>query len=232
MSKVLKAIFMAAICAAALCINAGAVKLSVEYIGIDTTIQTQIDSAKAKQMNAHAMAEAARALGLDENHDAISDAQTIWADSQEQISKLSGMLQSSRDVNVPFGPHQPTGLTATAFNKMLEGTAMAGTGEAFSRMEKETGTNGLFAIGVAGSESGIGAACYGYNPYGMLSRDGLIRYGSWGEATMAFGRLIASNTYSRANTVSGINAIYCPGDGGYWASKVTYFMNNRLARLS
>nr|DAU33581.1 MAG TPA: autolysin E [Caudoviricetes sp.] len=232
MKKLLKIVAVVAAVTAALCINASAVKLSTVYVGIDENLQSQINEEKTKQKNAHTMAEAARALGLDETHAAITEAQDIWADSQEQISKLSGMLTASREIDVPFGPHTPTGLTAAAFNKMLEGTAMAGTGASFVRMEQETGTNGLFAIGVAGSESGIGAACYGYNPYGMLSSGGLICYSSWGDATMAFGRLIASNTYRRANSVSAINAIYCPGDGGYWTSKVNSFMRSKLAKLS
>ena len=232
MKKLLKIVAVVAAVTAALCINASAVKLSTVYVGVDEKLQSQINEEKTKQENAHTMAEAARALGLDENHAAITEAQVIWADSQEQISKLSGMLTASREIDVPFGPHTPTGLTEAAFNKMLEGTAMAGTGASFVAMEQATGTNGLFAIGVAGSESGIGAACYGYNPYGMLSSGGLICYSSWGDATMAFGRLIASNTYRRANSVSAINAIYCPGDGGYWTSKVNSFMRSKLAKLS
>lgn len=230
--KITVSAFIAAFAAVLFTASAGAVSISAKYAGVDPAIESKIAAYKQTQETAHQLAESARKLGFDESHDAIVDAKSVWADSQDQITQLSKMLYASREISVPFGPHQATGLTAAAFNKMLEGTSMAGTGASFVAMEQATGTNGLFAIGVAGSESGIGAACYGYNPYGMLSSGGLICYDSWGDATMAFGKLIASRTYRNANTVSAINSIYCPGDGGYWTSKVNSFMNQRLARIA
>lgn len=232
MKNVRKAVVAVAAMAALTLANAGAVMLPAAYVGKDPDIVAQINGCVDVQEKAHEMAELARALGLEESHDAIQSAKSIWAEQQDQIDCLQEELNNPRDVSISMAPHVPSGLTAAAFNKMLEGTAMAGTGEAFVKMEKATGTNGIFAIGVAGSESGIGSACYGYNPYGMLSGGGLICYNSWAESTMAFGKLIASGTYSRASTVSAINSIYCPGDGGYWTQKVSSFMNQCLRKVA
>lgn len=231
MKKVRKAIVAIATLAALTLANANAVMLPVAYVGKDPDIVAQIEDCVKVQDTAHEMAELARELGLSEDHEAIVSAKSIWAEQQSQIDSLQQDLNNPRDVSISMAPHVPTGLTAAAFNKMLEGTAMAGSGQAFVNMEAATGTNGLFAIGVAGSESGIGSACYGYNPYGMLSGGKLICYNSWAEATMAFGKLIASSTYRNASTVSAINSIYCPGDGGYWTQKVTTSMNQRLGIL-
>ena len=232
MKNVRKAVVATATVAALTLANAGAALLPVAYVGQDPDIVAQINDCVEIQDKAHEMAELARELGLEETHDAIQSAKSIWTEQQDQIDCLQQELDDPRDVSVSMAPHVPSGLTAAAFNKMLESTAMAGQGTAFVKMEQETGTNGIFAIGVAGSESGIGSACYGYNPYGMLSGGRLICYNSWADATMAFGRLIASGTYARASTVRAINSIYCPGDGGYWTQKVTTFMNQCMGKIA
>lgn len=211
--------------------NAGAVTLPAEYVRQDAAVVAAIAEHEKTQETAHQMAECARELGLDESHETIVTAKEIWSDSAIILSELYEETKGPKEITISMQPHMPTKLSAAAFNKMLEGTPMAGTGEGFVRMEERYGTNGLFAIGVAGSESGIGAACYGHNPYGMLSRGRLITYSSWEEATMAFGKLIDSNIYARASSIGAINQIYCPGDGGYWSTKVNSIMNSRLGKL-
>ena len=231
MKKITKLIAGATLAITTLMGTAGAITLPVEYVGQDPTIVAQINEQTNKQSDAHQMAELARGLGLGEDHDAITAAQDIWAESQSQIEVLQSQLNADRDVNISTAPHTPSGLTAAAFNKILEGTPMAGTGQAFVDIENVYGTNGLFAIGVAGSESTIGRYCYGNNPYGMLSGGGLIQYSSFYDATLAFGKLIASNTYDDLYSVSAINSVYCPGDGGYWTTKVNYYMTSSLGKL-
>lgn len=216
--------------------NAGAIVLNPEYVGVNAALQDQINEHRETQETAHAMAEAARALGLAETSETIITAQEIWADSQTEIDNLTAAISASQDVEIPFGPHSTTNLSASAFNKMLEGTPMAGCGDALVRMEQTTGTNGLFTIGVANSESSFGAACYNNNPFGILSSGGLRYFDSFDSAIQYFGSLIAGNegvsAYARATTIEGINDIYCPGDGHYWSYKVRNTMNNCLAKIS
>lgn len=221
---------------------ASAIELDASYIVDDTNTIAAINEQKELQDTAHNMAEAARTLqasGVLKDHEAsgtIVLAQAIWADSQTKIDELTTKLNELKSVDISFNPHTKTNLSAAAFNKMLYGTAMAGTGQSFEDMEQSTGTNGLFAIGVALSESGVGSACYNHNPYGILTSGGLKYFDSWGDATQYFGELIAGmrgvTSYKYANSVEAINAIYCPGDGGYWSSKVRYGMNTYLNKLA
>ena len=135
MKKITKLIAGATLAITTLMGTAGAITLPVEYVGQDPTIVAQINEQTNKQSDAHQMAELARGLGLGEDHDAITAAQDIWAESQSQIEELQSQLNADRDVNVSMAPHTPSRLTAAAFNKILEGTPMAGTGQAFVDIE-------------------------------------------------------------------------------------------------
>ena len=216
--------------------NAGAIVLGSAYVGVNQAIQNQIDEHLEKQDTAHAMAEAARELGLSETSETIVTAQQIWEDSQKEITNLTAALNAEREVEIPFGPHSPTHLTAYAFDEMLAGTPMEGCGKALVNMERTTGTNGLFTIGVANSESSFGAACYNNNPFGILTSGGLKYFDSFDSAIQYFGELIAGqqgvSAYARASTIEAINDIYCPGDGHYWSQKVRTTMNNCLDKIS
>lgn len=241
-SNIMKSFVLSIVMAMAVIVTAGAIQLSPEYIGEDPILAAQIDKHLEIQDYAHSMAEAARELkaaGMlteDDANATVTSAQEIWSDSQTEIVALEQAMNKMREVEIPFGPHQPTNLSASAFNTMLAGTPMAGTGEALVRMEQTTGTNGLFTIGVANSESSFGAACYNNNPFGILTSGGLKYFDSWGSAIQYFGELIAGkqgvSAYARASTIEGINDIYCPWDGRYWSSKVRNTMNNCLAKLS
>ena len=232
MKKLTKLVAATMAAAMMLMSTAGAIVISGEYLGPDPEVQAQINTYNQKKADAHEMAELARGLGFYEDHVIITEAQRIWSESHEQVLALQKNLYQDQDVTISWAPHVATGLSAKAFDKILEGTPMAGYGYAFENMEKTYGTNGLFAIGVAGSESTIGRHCYNNNPYGMMSSGGLIYYSDFGAATMAFGKLIASSTYAGCYDISDINAIYCPGDGGYWTSKVESVMSTVLNKLA
>lgn len=241
LSKFIKSFIVAAIAAVSVTSVAGAIHLSPEYVGVDSAITSQIAEHTATQDAAHDMAEAARTLKSVGMLDAaiadatVASAQEVWHNCQEQITSLTAAQTAMREVDIPFGPHQQTGLTASAFNKMLAGTPLAGTGASWERMEKTTGTNALFAIGVSNSESSFGAACYNHNPFGILTGGGLKYFDSWDSAIQYFGELIAGqqgvSAYARATSIEGINDIYCPGDGHYWSQKVRATMNSCLAKL-
>lgn len=240
-TKLFKTLIVTAIAAVTVVATAGAIQLSPEYVGVDPVITNQIAEHTETQDTAHNMAEAARTLKAAGMMDAatadatVASAQEVWHSCQDQIVSLTAAQTAMREVDIPFGPHQQTGLTASAYNKMLEGTPLAGTGASWERMEKTTGTNALFAIGVSNSESSFGAACYNNNPFGILTGGGLKYFDSWDSAIQYFGELIAGqqgvSAYARANTIEGINDIYCPGDGHYWSQKVRATMNSCLANL-
>lgn len=241
-TKLFKTLIVTAIAAVTVVTTAGAIQLSPEYVGVDPVITNQIAEHTETQDTAHDMAEAARTLKAAGMMDAatadatVASAQEVWHSCQDQIVSLTAAQTAMREVDIPFGPHQQAGLTASAYNKMLAGTPLAGTGASWERMEKTTGTNALFAIGVSNSESSFGAACSNNNPFGILTSSGRLRYfDSWDSAIQYFGELIAGQQgvkgYVYASTIEGINEIYCPNDGYEWTGKVRATMNSCLAKL-
>ena len=236
--KTLFAITTAGVIATTTSTGAAALSIEVpaEYVRDNPVYQELLNAQKDTQNKLHEFAELARELGYEEDSDVIKDAQAQWAEAQEQIDNIVYEMNCVKQVIVTYNPHMATGLSAKAFDEMLAGTDMAGTGESFAKMEAETGTNGLFAIGVANSESTLGKHCYNNNPFGILTSGKLKAFSSWDEAIMYFGNLIAGNlgvkSYAYAHTIEQINNIYCPGDNYYWTSKVKATIDSRLQILA
>lgn len=217
------------------CINANAATVTIDpvYLTNDehqTKIDSEIGRLREEQNTLHEFAEILRSRGYDDHSDEIQTAKKLYGHNHDEIVRLMVVRDAPLTVEISYDPHSPSGISAAGYNKILEGTKLANTGEALIRMERETGTNGLFAIGVAQNESGIGSACYGNNPFGILTNNRkLMRFSSWDDAYMYFGNLMNKSWYA-GKSINQIGPIYCPSPAG-WANRVTSFMNNQLRKI-
>ena len=74
-------------------------------------------------------------------------------------------------------PAQPCGLVAAEYDRLLDGTALQGIGQALEDRERATRINGLFVMAIAAEESGWGKSrlarkcnnLCGINPHGLYS---------------------------------------------------------------
>ena len=88
--------------------------------------------------------------------------------SEEFSSKKGGAVLFSEDVTVP------SSVSADFINKRLEGTNMAGLGEAFKKAEKAYGVNAIFLTGLAIHESDYGRSQIAqtkHNLFGFMAYD-------------------------------------------------------------
>lgn len=199
-----------------------AVDLDPKYVAETEKIYGYIEESKSNQDKAHQMAELAREFGLEEDSETIQTAKLIWETEAVNIAAYESQLETLSNVDLHYYINSSTGLSVEAFNKMLSGTALAGEGDAFYDMEQNYNVNAVFAMGVANTESTLGAACYGYNPFGMMGSNGLIRYDSWYSAIQAFGKLMNKNWY-KGKSIEGMARTYCPTNSN-WPNEVKYSM--------
>lgn len=113
-------------------------------------------------------------------------------------------------------------LTAEDYDKMLEGTNLAGLGQAFERVENEIKINGLYMLGLACLESGYGTSSFAVkrnNLYGWQAYDsdpGKAKYfNSKEEATLFVAAKLRMNylteggPYYEGVTPSSVDVHYC-----------------------
>ena len=232
-NKTFTSLIAAFISALVICVcasEASALYIDADYVQSAVEAKAIVADHKETQDKAHAMAEIARDIGLDETSGAISDAQQVWAQKAAEISQVSAQTEGLIEFTPHREIHRPTGLSTEGFNRILAGTSMAGSGQAFVDAEKTYSVNGVFMIGIANTESTIGAHCAKNNPYGMLSKGGLIGFDSWYDSTMYLGRLI-STRYTSKNTVQAFGSTYCPGNPS-WPNSVSSTMTMAYAKLS
>ncbi len=124
--------------------------------------------------------------------------------------------------------------TAADLNKYLEGTKMAGQGEAFLKAQEKYGVNALFLMAIVNAESGYGNAPArdkkGTKPYNVA---GLKKAGGGYQNNASYEACIDSlgsalkRLYFRNGkvTVEKIRRTFCPGNAK-WTGKVSDEMKN------
>lgn len=208
----------------------------IDPVYIDNTevvaeLNEQINAAHERKTLAHEFAENARYFGYAEDSDVIKHAQSEWNNAQAVIEEAEQKLEEANLIDLHTTPTEKVGLSVAAFDRMLQGTALEGQGQAFYDLEQIYNVNGVFAMAVSNTESTMGKNCYGFNPFGMLSSPGkLIRYGSWYDGVMAFGELM-QRSYYHGKSIEGIASVYCPPTASNWANTVRTSMSMLYSKL-
>lgn len=83
--------------------------------------------------------------------------------SNVQSATVENTVVKNLHLDVNTDLRTPSNVTADDINKMLEGTALHGLGEAFVKAEKQYGVNALYMMGLACLESGWGTSKYAVN---------------------------------------------------------------------
>lgn len=92
--------------------------------------------------------------------------------------------------------------------------------------ERNYGVNAKVTIAIACHESGNGKYLANtYNYFGLRSSSWLAYSSPSDCVNRGFIPTILNIESYSGDALSSINRNYCPGDGGYWANKVTYFVN-------
>ena len=130
--------------------------------------------------------------------------------------------------------------TAADLNKYLEGTKMAGQGEAFLKAQEKYGVNALFLMGIVSYESGYGAepardkdgSIKRYNVAGLKKRGGGYQNNASYEACIDSLGSALKRLYFRNGkvTVERIRRTYCPGNAK-WTGEVSDEMKKISARI-
>lgn len=146
---------------------------------------------------------------------------------QEEEKRKQEELASQRAlVGDTYNPFVKTGLTVEQYNKILEGTALAGCGQSYFNMEQTYGVNGVFAISVAFHESGYGKYRANTNNfYGMKGSSGWMAFESPDANIQYFGKLMNKSIYY-GKSITNIGKVYCPGTYTSWANAVQGMMSN------
>ena len=196
------------------------------------SLNQEIEEVDERMEAAHEMAEAARALGLAESDEVIVRAKDIWTEAHNKLTEAE-----TAQANIPCTGHgyqfdlfQPSGLSAQAFDKLLEGSPLAGHGCDVLEMERTYRVNGVFALAVAMTESGLGQSGLAKtknNYFGMLGQS----FASPREGILAFGELMCRDLY-HGRSLSSIAKIYCPPTSKEWAGSVSSLMSGFWQRLS
>lgn len=191
-------------------------------------LETELASHQQIMRDAHNMADAARALGMSENSITIQIAQGYYQQTKDSCLVLRELIEQKQPA-FSFDVFTKTNLSAAAFNQLLEGTAMAGHGQDFYDMEQEWNVNGLFALSVARTESGLGASNLARNKnnyFGMLG----CSFSSPRSGILYFGQLMNQPRY-QGKSIECIAQTYCPPTWRQWASQNRSFMESFWNRI-
>lgn len=191
-------------------------------------LETKMASHQQIMRDAHDMADAARALGMSENSITIQLAQGYYQEAKDSCLILRELIEQKQPV-FTFDVFTKTNLSAAAFNQLLEGTAMAGHGQDFYDMEQEWNVNGLFAMSVARTESGLGTSNLARNKnnyFGMLG----CSFSSPRSGILYFGQLMNKPWY-QGKSIENIAQTYCPPTWKQWARQNRSFMESFWNRI-
>ena len=132
-----------------------------------------------------------------------------------------------------YSVYTKSNLSVEQLNQALAGTYLAGCGQDFYDMEQEHNINALFAIGVSGAESSYGKHQANKNNFWgrKASSSTWMSFPSKRDSILSFGQYMNKSMYY-GKSIENINKIYCPGDGGYWASSVKKCMNDRWNKIA
>ena len=142
------------------------------------------------------------------------------------------VIDTCGDAVFTYNPYVKSNLSVEQYNKILEGTGLAGCGESYYNMEQTYNVNGLFALSVACLESGYGKYKANTNNfYGMRSSKGWMAFETPDANIQYFGKLMNKSCYY-GKDILGIGATYCPGTYQDWAGKVKSIMSLSFNKLS
>lgn len=196
------------------------------------SLSQEAETAQARMETAHEMAEAARALGLPESDEVIVRAKGIWMEAHDKLVEVETAQAAATCTGHEhqFDLFQPSGLSTQAFDKLLEWSPLAGHGCDVLEMEQTYQVNGVFALAVAMTESGLGESGLAKsknNYFGMLGRS----FATPREGILAFGDLMSKPLY-RGRDLDAIAKTYCPPTAGQWAGSIRSLMSSFWQRLS
>ena len=164
----------------------------------------------------------------------LMDEDDTFADFAQQVAEMKAREAAEEAAAAAAAIPEPaysadpftiTNLSIDQFNKILEGTGLAGQGESYYKVEQEYGVNGMFVIGVAFLESGYGKYKSNTNNYyGMRSGNGYMSFSSPAENILYFGKLMNKNLY-KGKSMSQIAKIYCPPNHTKWVGSVSSIMS-------
>ena len=118
----------------------------------------------------------------------------------------------------------PSGLTADDINRMLDGTGLAGLGQAIYEAERDHHVNAYFTMGVASVESGVGTSTLAKERNNLFGLSGMS-FSTKTECIQYFGKLLENYKSDDQMTPAGINPRYCPPNNPKWSQDVVWFMN-------
>lgn len=166
-----------------------------------------------------------------------------------RLDKLKADLKDFRyggtdyvGVDNTFYLTRKTGLTPYELNVTLEGTGLAGLGEAFFQAEQEFGVNSLFLIGIANLESGYGKSriakdknnLFGFKAYDKSPYSSAGVYKTKGDSVLEVAAFLSKNYLSENGkffhgvSTNGVNVKYSTSRS--WSGKVEHQME-RLANI-
>ena len=131
----------------------------------------------------------------------------------------------------------PSGLTELDVYNILneKGPALASIASDIVAIERDYGINAFFTMAVAAHESWWGRsdlAVYNNNLFGLKNSETGTWYGfsNPSESVYLFARSIIDIYFPNGLvTPWDINPVYCPGDGGFWATQIVTIMNECIA---
>lgn len=153
------------------------------------------------------------------------------------LTKYTGIVAEGANYNLFKNSH----LTAADYDFLLENTDMRNTGEYWVELEETHGVNALFAIAVAGQESGWGSSeiaksknnLFGIGPEGQ----GAFSYPSIHDCIIYFGFLMKNQKDNSGmlayqnKSIDEISAIYCTSDPVGWATAIKSIMATVYTKL-
>lgn len=178
------------------------------------------------QKQASQMADIARELGINELSETIQSAKIFWEDANNAENKLQEVLEVKEElanrILFTYNINTKTNLSKQDFDSLLTGTQLEGFGQLFYNMEQTYNVNGLFAIAVAKTESGLGIsniAKSNNNYFGMIGKNFITPK----ECIMHFGDLMNNPLYY-GKSIEDVAKKYCPPTWEDWAKQNKQFM--------
>lgn len=196
-------------------------------------LEEAIQQEEAVKTNAEEMAASARALGLEEECETIQSAKLFWDQANTAQNEMKTVLNAKKAAlpqkTFSYDVFTKTNLSADDYNKLLAGSSLAGHGQDFYDMEQTYGVNGLFALSVARTESGLGSSVMAKtknNFFGMIG----CKFSSSRSCILYFGELMNKSIY-KGKSIEQIAAVYCPPTHSQWAEQNRSFMRQFWEKL-
>lgn len=197
-------------------------------------MESYIQELESIMKNAKNISDSAIAIGMDESSETILNATHIYTAAEEELNILTNSVENRKEeifrAVSQYSVFDKTYLTANDYEKLLEGTPLAGHGQDFYDMEHLWGVNGLFALAVARTESGLGTSSMARNQNNYFGMIGMY-FSSPREGILYFGELMNESIYY-GKSISSIAKSYCPPTWSHWASQNQSFISEFWNKLN